>query len=75
MANDVFPDTRKRAMERGLLRERACPAQPLGQTPFLAFPPIEVHGTVIVKAQFQADGLTDPAHAGMNNDKAVQAAQ
>lgn len=51
------------------------PAQPLGQTPFLASPPPEAHGSVIVKPQFQADGLTDPAHAGMTNDQALQAAQ
>ncbi len=47
-------------------------AQPLGQTPVLAPPVPEAHGTVVVKPQFQADGLTSPTHAGKTNDSQVQ---
>ena len=35
-------------------------ATPLGQTPALAPPPPEMHSKVMVKAQYQADGLTAP---------------
>ncbi len=48
------------------------PAQPLGQTPVLAPPVPEAHGTVRVKAQFEADGLTDPNHNGKTNNSQVQ---